>query len=160
MMTTMRGFRFLSPGALSDDGLHLLLTERFPADWPRGRAPSYSFTMYAPRAAPHGEEAGNVSLRIGDECMLYLFGHIGYNVSEAFRGRRFAGRACRLLFPLARKHGLETLWITCDPDNIPSRRTCEWLGAELIETVPVPREHVLHACGQRAKCRYRLRIGA
>ena len=37
----------------------------------------------------------------------------------------------RLLLPLARRHGLQTVWITCNPDNWASRRTCELAGAEL-----------------------------
>jgi tagatose 1,6-diphosphate aldolase len=40
--------------------------------------------------------------------------------------------------PLAVRHGLSELWITCNPDNIASRRTCEAAGAELVEVVDLP----------------------
>jgi len=40
--------------------------------------------------------------------------------------------------PVARELGLDPLWITCDPDNIPSRRACEKAGAEFEEAVEVP----------------------
>ena len=103
--------------------------------------------------------AGNVSLRVGNawDILLYL-GHIGYGVNPSFRGHRYAERATRLVLPLARAHGLETLWITCNPDNHPSRRTCERLGAEMVEIVPVPSDYFLYHIGERWKCRYRLDI--
>ena len=74
------------------------------------------------------------------------------------RGRRYAERSCRLLFPLARAHGIKTLWITCNPDNFASRRTCERLGMRLIDTVPVPDTDPLYARGDRVKCRYRIEL--
>jgi tagatose 1,6-diphosphate aldolase len=61
-----------------------------------------------------------------------------------------------LLLPLARRHGLEILWITCDPDNIASRRTCELAGLELVEIVDVPEHMDMYQRGERRKCRYRL----
>ena len=68
--------------------------------------------------------------------------------------------ACQLLFGLARRHGLSELWITCNPDNIASRKTCERLGAEYVETVSLPRDHVLYQRGEREKCRYRIDLNA
>jgi tagatose 1,6-diphosphate aldolase len=103
--------------------------------------------------------AGSISLRVGHTPSIELyFGHIGYHVYPPARGRHYAERACRLLFPLARAHGLRTLWITCNPDNTASRRTCERLGGVLTETVPVPKDNPLHAQGDREKCRYRVEI--
>jgi predicted acetyltransferase len=154
----MRRFRFLDPGSLVDGDLHLVLAACQPADPKRGFVPSYSFTMYAPSAPPNGLEAGSISLRVARDHMLYISGHIAYNVAESFRGQHFAGRACKLILPLARRHGLNPLCITCDPENIPSRKTCEWLGARLLEIVPVPPEHILYAAGQRQKCRYLLTL--
>jgi tagatose 1,6-diphosphate aldolase len=58
--------------------------------------------------------------------------------------------------PLARRHGINPLWITCNPDNHASRRTCERLGATLVEIVPVPVGHTLYQRGEREKCRYRV----
>jgi tagatose 1,6-diphosphate aldolase len=60
--------------------------------------------------------------------------------------------------PLARRHGFHELWITCNPDNWPSRRTCERLGAELIDIVDVPRESDVFAPGSERKCRYLLAL--
>jgi predicted acetyltransferase len=126
----------------------------------RGRVPSYHFwmklrptTSYVPPVLM----AGGLGLRIGHSLDLEMYlGHIGYNVFPPARGRRLAGRACRLLLPLAKAHGMTTLWITCNPDNWPSRRTCERLGAELVGIVALPPDHVLYHRGERNKCRYRI----
>ena len=121
------------------------------ADPARGWVPAYHFWMKV-RQAGHRTLfggvthrvaiAGGIGLRIGhgDDVELY-YGHIGYHVYPPSRGHHYAERACRLLLPLARRHGL-------------SRRTCERLGADLIETVDVPPGHPLHLRGERRKCRY------
>jgi tagatose 1,6-diphosphate aldolase len=103
--------------------------------------------------------AGGIGLRIGDSLnIVNLIGHIGYHVYPPVRGRHLAERACRLLLPLARRHGIKTLWITCNPDNLASRQTCLRLGATLADILPVPPDHELYARGEREKCRYRLEL--
>ena len=42
---------------------------------------------------------------------------------------------------MARRHGLATVWITCNPDNRASRRTCELTGAQLVEIVDLPADN-------------------
>jgi tagatose 1,6-diphosphate aldolase len=101
--------------------------------------------------------AGGVSLRIGRTLDLEQYlGHYGCHVYPPFRGHHYAERAGRLLLPLAKHHGINPLWITCNPDNLPSRRTCERLGAELVEIVSLPVGHPLREAGDRRKCRYKL----
>jgi Acetyltransferase (GNAT) domain len=109
-----------------------------------------------PGCAPPVQIAGGIGLRIGHtpDIELYL-GHIGYNVQPFARGNHYAERACRLLCPLALAHGMRPLWITCNPDNIPSRRTCERLGCIAIETLPLPQGHALRLRGDREKIRFR-----
>jgi tagatose 1,6-diphosphate aldolase len=98
-------------------------------------------------------------LRIGTTYDLETYvGHFGYGVYPPARGRHLAERACRLLLPLAKAHGLKRLWITCNPDNWPSRRTCERLGCTLAGVVPVPEGHALYQRGDRYKCRYFLEL--
>lgn len=132
-----------------------------PGDDSRGRVPCYHFWM---RLRPDGHRplriGGNVTLRVGYNSDLVLyFGHVGYNVFPRVRGRHYAERACRLLLPLARLHGMDPLWITTDPENWASRKTCERLGAVFADELDVPRQHVLYRRGQRRKCRYRLTTG-
>jgi len=127
-----------------------------------GRVPAYHFWMLVPRGvAGSGEPpiriAGGIGLRIGNNPEIEMFsGNIGYHVYPPARGRHYAERACRLLLPLCRRHGLKTLWITCNPDNRASRRTCERLGMEMVGIVPVPEGDSLYARGDREKCRYRM----
>jgi predicted acetyltransferase len=64
----------------------------------------------------------------------------------------------RLLLPLARRHGMTWLTITCNPANIASRRSCELAGAQLIEIVDLPPTTELYARGERQVCRYRIEL--
>lgn len=127
----------------------------------RGRVPQYHFWMHLrpdPGGAPPPVSmAGGIGLRVGTTQAIELYyGHIGYHVYPPARGHHYAERACRLLLPLARYHGLRKLWITCNPDNLASRRTCERLGATLVEIIPVPEGEALYVRGDYEKCRYRL----
>jgi predicted acetyltransferase len=129
-----------------------------PADADAGHVPAFHFWMRRRDAtAAELPIAGGIGMRIGyDENLERVIGHVGYQVYPFARGRHYAERACRLLLPLARQHRLDPLWITCNPDNLASRRTCERLGATLIDVVPIPQDHPLHAKGEREKCRYRM----
>lgn len=147
-------FRFHDPGKLVDGDLELVLAERYPGDPARGLVPAYRFKM---TLVGQKEDIGRIELRVGNTDTLVLYaGHIGYGIHPRHRGHRYAASACRLLQPLARRHGLTPLWITCNPDNIASRRTCELAGAKLIEIVDLPEESELYRRGDRQKCRYRL----
>ena len=117
----------------------------------------YFWLRLLPAYRPIIPVAGTLSLRLGDdEDLTRYYGHIGYGVFPAARGQHLAERACRLALPIAWQHGMRELWITCNPENAPSRRTCERLGATYVDTVDVPAGHALWDKGERAKCRYRL----
>ena len=121
-----------------------------------GLSPAYHFWMHI-RNNPEFPIAGGINLRIGNQYDLVMFhGQIGYHVYPPLRGRHYAERSCRLLLPLALRHGIDPLWITCNPDNFASRRTCERLGGTLVEIVPVPPENPLFMRGEIEKCRYRI----
>jgi tagatose 1,6-diphosphate aldolase len=154
-----------------EDLIRIAPRGRQSGDQSMGIVPSYYFWMRLrpalsnplPRWAfgragtlPPVAIGGTIGFRIGhtQDIELYL-GHIGYNVYPFARGNRYAERACRLLRPLAVRHGLNPIWITCNPDNAPSRRTCERLGCALVDTVPLPMVHILRQRGDREKCRYR-----
>jgi predicted acetyltransferase len=150
------GFVFLKPGRLVEGDLDLVLVEEYGGDPARELVPSYKFEM---RLVGTGKRVGNVDLRIGDSHDLVTYsGHLGYSVLPQHRGHRYAARSCALLQPLAREHGMTRLWITCNPDNIASRRTCEVLGAELVETVEVPPDTAAYRKGERQKLRYKLEL--
>ena len=148
--------RFRDVPDLVDDDLTLVLTRRSPANIAMNTVPAYVFEM---RHTLLGQRMGQIDLRLGDTYNLLMYGgQIGYGVDPAYRGEHYAARSVRLLLPLARQHGFEEVWITCNPDNWPSRRTCELAGGELIEIVPVPPTLDLYHEGDREKCRYLIRL--
>jgi predicted acetyltransferase len=146
-------FSFLRPGRLINGDLELVLVKRTPADPVTGYSPAYEFEMRHP-----GEltAMGTIRLRIDSARKLRYPGHIGYEVKKAFRGHRYAARSCQLIAPFARAHGLHAVWLTVDPRNVPSQRTCRIIGAIHIETVRIPRDHEMYAQGARFRRRYRL----
>jgi predicted acetyltransferase len=147
-------FQFLDPGELRDGDVILQLAATQPADPVKGWVPCYAFRIMSAKA---GDNAGEIQLRIGDTEHLRLYsGHVGYGVRLEYRGGHFAARALRLVMPLALRHGLSALWITCNPENIASRRTCEHAGAAFVEIVDLPPDSDMYLRGDRRKCRYRL----
>ena len=148
-------FRFRDPGALVDGDLQLLLRRTLQGNARRGVVPEYIFDMV--QTDRQTIVMGRLSLRIGHTEHIEMYaGHIGYSVEPPYRGRRLAARGCLLLLPLARAHGINPLWITCNPDNAASRRTCEIIGSTLVETVPIPPDDPLYSWDTRWKCRYRV----
>ena len=147
-------FKWLEPGELADNDLLLVLKKKSSADPAKGYVPAYKFEM---RLSGQQETIGNIDLRVGDTERLRMYGgHLAYGVAPNFRGHHYAARACRLLLPLARQHGITELWITCNPDNIASRRTCELAGAVFVEIVDLPEDIDMYQEGERQKCRYRI----
>jgi tagatose 1,6-diphosphate aldolase len=141
-----------APPSLVDGELQLALVERSYVGLMR--VPTYKFEI---RVA--GARVGTASLRLGaTEYIERYAGHIGYGVDHGYRGKRYATRATRLLLALARQCGMTCIWITCNPENVASRRTCESVGAELVDIVDVPPDVDLYREGDRQKCRYRVRL--
>ena len=143
---------FLEPGPLQDHDLSLRLTRCHLADPAMHCAPSYQFAMYLDK---NPRVAGQIHLRLGDsEHLTHYAGQVAFAVTETFRGHGLASRALKLLFGLARSHGMEELWITCNPANWASRKTCERSGATLVEIAEVPSD--LSKPDDLNRCRYRI----
>lgn len=122
------------------------------------KVPTYQFHMIHSETR---EVLGNLRLSLGATPHLERYaGHIGYGVLPEHRGHHYAARAVRLVLPFAHKAGLNPLWITCDPENLASRRTLELAGAEFVEIVDVPEDCIIHRNGHPRKCRYRLSSGS
>ena len=141
---------------LSDGEIDLIPVREWPADEEMGFGREYSWII-----APRGRrrEMGRISLRLGESPCVYAYGHIGYHVDPPYRGHAYARKACRLLVPLMRRHGKNSVVITCDPDNWPSRKTCEALGCELERIIEVPGWIRANWSISRVKCRYIWRLG-
>lgn len=106
--------------------------------------PSYVFEI-----RKEGCRVGEINFRVGYSDSLYYGGQIGYAVDEQHRGHGYAEKACSLLVPVIRAHGMKKVLITNEHTNIASRRTCEKLGAELIRKARLPEWHDLYKEGQR-----------
>ena len=144
---------FLDPGELADDEVALRVTELHLAQPAYGIVASYAFAIHRRRDEVR---VGQISLRLSDaERFLLYYGQIGYGVDAPYRGYGYASRAVRLLVPFARRHAFPELWITCGPENVASRRTCEKAGFRFVEIVPVPLAYQgAGITGER--CRYHL----
>lgn len=105
-----------------------------------------------------GQPVGKISIRVGGNFHTYYNGNIGYEVDGPHRGHGYAQAACRMVLPVARYHGMTSLYLTCAEGNIASRRTIEHLGAEFLETCPVPREYFAWREGMERQRIYRLVI--
>jgi predicted acetyltransferase len=70
---------------------------------------------------------GRIQLRHRlNDWLLEVGGHIGYDVAPAHRRRGHASAMLRAFLPWVREaHGLEQVLVTCDVDNVPSRRVIE-----------------------------------
>jgi len=117
---------------LSDGLIALRLTEKHPGDGEL--LPFYYYDIFV----PSNELAGKISIRIGDNAHSYHNGHIGYEIDAAHRGRHYALRACKLVLPVAKAHGMRRLYLTCGISNAASRKTIERLGACLVEITDIP----------------------
>jgi tagatose 1,6-diphosphate aldolase len=137
-LESFKGFQFIDPGVLVDDDLELRVKETCPYDPEKSYVPEYLFDMVHARTRA---TMGTINLRVGlTEKLKEFGGHIGYEVAEAYRGHEYAARSCKLLFPLIRRLGINPVVITCHPENIPSVKTIESIGARLVITKDVESE--------------------
>ena len=130
---------------LRDKEIFLRLNRTCEAQPEKKWLPAYYFDI----CLLNGEKIGYCDLRIGHNEKTYIGGNIGYGIDEAYRGNRYAAKACKLLFRQAKKHGMEYLIITCVPANIPSARTCELAGGTFIEVADIPEDNEMYAEGKR-----------
>jgi len=138
---------------LSDGEITLRLSKDTPADPTKEWLRALHFDITLPDSV---EAIGFIDIRLGYTLSLVRFGgHFGFNVKSEWRGHHYAGKACKLLRQIAITYGMDVLWITCNPNNWPSRKTCEWIGATLVEIVDLPPENDQYKEGERKKCRYR-----
>ncbi|MGH7155447.1 MAG: GNAT family N-acetyltransferase [Acetobacteraceae bacterium] len=88
-----------------------------------------------------GAFCGSINLRFvpGSEALpAHVSGHIGYAVVRWKRRRGIATRALGLMLRIAAAEGLRRVQVTCDDDNIASRRVVEANGGLFAGAAPHP----------------------
>ena len=145
---------FLDTSDLKDGEVYLRLDRACDAQPEKRWLPAYYFDI----CLLDGTKIGYCELRIGHNDKTYIGGNIGYGIDAPYRGHHYAAKACALLFRQARKHHMEYLIITCDPDNAASSRTCELAGGRYIETADIPEDNEMYAEGKRRVMIYRFEL--
>lgn len=142
-------FKFLDFNFLTDQVIDLRVHQKVLGIKDKLYVPAYKYHIYL-----HNTEIliGYIDIRIGNTPGLLYGGHIGYTILEDFRGHKYAQRACELIFNVGLQHGLNKLFITCAPNNIPSRKTLENLGLKLIGILDLPKHNEMYIEGKRIVC--------
>lgn len=126
---------------IQDEEIGLVLKKNTPADPVKKFVPAMHFGII--RKADLAE-VGLCDLRLGHTEGLFFGGNIGYEVFPDYRGNRYAAKACRLLFQVASEKGLQYLSITCNPNNLPSRKTCLSLSPDAQILTPLPEDNNMY----------------
>ena len=77
--------------------------------------------------------------------LLQYGGNIGYSILPSERRKGYASEMLALLLPVCRDFGEEKVLLTCDGDNVASRRTIEKNGGVLENEVAA--DTAFSACG-------------
>jgi len=137
----------------SDGELTLRVTSTSGADEAKGYVPMYVFDIVR---LGDGATVGEIDLRLGYVRNTYFGGNVGYCVREEYRGNGYAGKACKLIFAVARAHGMPYLIISCRESNVPSRKTLERLNGTLLATgVPAAYSALYRDGAREAHCVFR-----
>ncbi|MGV8984354.1 GNAT family N-acetyltransferase [Clostridium sp.] len=144
-------YEFKNFDYLTDGEIDLIIEAKVPANEPKRYLPAYKYDIRL-----HNRELsiGTIDLRVGYNKNTHYGGNIGYEIDELYRGNHYAAKACRLIKQVALAHEMDKIIITCNPNNILSRKTCENIGAKLVEIANLPIDNEMYKLGYRKKCRY------
>ena len=141
---------------LSDGEIYLDIYQSSDGD--NDNPPTYRFCIQK-----HADNniVGRCSFRFGgtENRHIKYGGNIGYDIDEPYRGNKYSLKACKLLLILAKSHGMQSIYITCSPDNKASRRICELLGADFVTILDLPEDDYNYINnGRKQHCVYEMMI--
>lgn len=110
---------------LMDDKISLRVAGTHPCPF----APETQETVFEIHVRESHLIAGRIYVRLGCSPELLIGGHIGFEISEKFRGQGYAARACQLAATVLKKQNIQQLLITTDAENKACRAVCEKLEA-------------------------------
>jgi tagatose 1,6-diphosphate aldolase len=142
-------FEFKDFDYLTDEEIDLIIDEKVEGNEEKGYVPAYKYKIYKHKS---NDIIGEIDIRIGNNQNTFFGGNIGYAIEEVFRGNGYASKACKLIKIVAKSHGVNSLFITCNPDNWASRKTCEKIGARFIELIVLPEDNEMYLAGEKQKC--------
>lgn len=129
-------FKFNDNFDLISDNSNMVLkiTEKDPGD--NVILPFYWYDILV-----NNTPVGKISIRIGDNFHSYYNGHVGYEVDKEHRGNRYSLQALKLVLPVAKYHGMDSIYLTCKTTNHASKRIIELAGGTHLEDVVPPKEY-------------------
>jgi predicted acetyltransferase len=130
-------------GEFVDDLLNLAFEHSLPRGWQQDRI----FWLIG-----GGEYLGQTSIRprLDTRYLLTYGGHIGYSIRPTKRRQGYGTRILALALEEARQLGLQRVLVTCNSDNLPSRKIIEHNGGRFESSMAMP-AHLLRAEGHQAK---------
>lgn len=143
---------------LKNEEVALIRFDISEADPGRNWTKSYWYDICYPEKTPFRgyQVIGRCDLRLGYSREIYFGGNIGYRIHAPFRGDHMAYKAAKLLIAYAKELGMPYVLITCNPDNVPSRKTLERLctdvGGKMIDMLELPKDNEMYRQGDREKC--------
>jgi len=104
------------------------------------------------------EIIGKISIRFGNNSHSYYNGHVGFEIFPKHRGNNYAFQAVTLILKIAKKHGMNEIYLTCKQSNTASRKIFEKLRATLVEIAKIPRNCFFYRDGIEDYAIYRLQL--
>ncbi len=109
------------------------LQQKDRAHVPLGRVPNTDFWLI-----DNGEFVGRLNLRYElDADLLKFGGHIGYEVRPSCRKQGYGTRMLQLGLEKAKAVGIHSVLVTCDENNIGSKKIIEYNGGKFENAISV-----------------------
>ncbi len=126
------------------DFVHDLLNLASETSLPRGWQQDQVFWLI-----DEGAYLGQASIRpqLSSRYLLTYGGHIGYSIRPTRRRQGYGTQILGLALTEARQLGLQRVLVTCNSDNLPSKRIIEQNGGRFENSLVMP-AHLLRAEGR------------